>query len=57
MGFNVMCNFCCEYRDCFEVVHKAGSEKLAMCYRCAYSYQGSDVWREVREERMVQNVR
>jgi hypothetical protein len=50
MGGNVMCNFCCEYRDCFEVVRQNGKEKFEMCYRCAYNYQGKDVWREVKKE-------
>lgn len=53
---NVMCHFCCEYREAFQVVHKNGNEKFDMCYRCAYNFQGKDVWREVKEEKKNQNV-
>lgn len=55
MGAAVVCHFCLEYRDCFKVVHKNGQEQFNMCYKCAYNYQGADVWREVNE-RMEVNV-
>lgn len=51
MGGKVMCNFCADYRDCFGVVRVGGQEVFNMCYRCAYQYQGADVWREVKDER------
>ena len=56
MGEKVMCNFCCEYRECFQVVRQNANEQYNMCYRCAYNYQGKDVWREVKDERMEVNA-
>ena len=56
MGEKVMCNFCCEYRECFQVVRQNANEQYNMCYRCAYNYQGKDVWREVKDERKEVNV-
>jgi len=50
-----MCNFCCEYRECFDVIHKNAKLKFGMCYRCAYSYNGTDVWRVLSDEGMKEN--
>ncbi len=55
MGGNMMCNFCCEYRECFDVIHKNAKLKFGMCYRCAYSYNGTNVWRVLNDERMKEN--
>lgn len=53
MGARVMCHFCCEYRECFQVVHEKGKEQFNMCFRCGLNYQGKEIW---KEERKVQNV-
>lgn len=53
MGGNVMCNFCCEYRNCFQVVHENGKEKFSMCFRCGLNYSGKQVWKEVKKAKVA----
>lgn len=53
MGGNVMCNFCCEYRKCFQVVHENGKEKFSMCFRCGLNYSGKQVWKEVKAAKVA----
>jgi len=53
MGSQVMCHFCCEYRECFEVTHKSGKEQFNMCFRCGLNYQGKEIWKEEREVQSV----
>lgn len=53
MGANVMCHFCLEYQECFEVQRIGGIEEYNMCYACAEANQNGLFWVNVKENEYV----